>query len=89
MSGEKPEVIWNVETANFEVEVFRRQNGEVQGWFEHNRLGDALGGGLWFEELPDGKLELQDYDGVFELPKEVQSILIEKGIIIPEIPVSD
>ena len=53
-----------VETDNFTVEIF--DDRPERGYFEHNLLGDECGGGLWFE----GK-NLIDYDGVFELPKEV------------------
>ncbi len=40
------------------------------GWFEHNRFGDEVAGGLWFEDN-----ELVDYDGVMILPKEVICII--------------
>ncbi len=46
------------------------------GYFEHDRLGDQSGGGLWF----DKDLVLQDYDGVFELPSEVKNILVMFGM---------
>lgn len=83
MSGEQPEILWNVNTANFEVEVYRRPNGEVQGWFEHHEEGDEYGGGLWFDALEDGTLTVRDFDGVFELPEEVQQALKDKGVKLP------
>jgi hypothetical protein len=46
------------------------------GCFEHDRLGDQSGGGLWF----DKNLMLEDYDGVFELPSEVKNILVMFGM---------
>lgn len=44
------------------------------GYFEHHRLGDNCGGGLWF----NGK-ELVDYDGTSFLPREVAKKLREAG----------
>ncbi len=46
------------------------------GFFEHDRLGEDCGGGLWF----DKDLMLEDYDGVFELPSEVKNILVMFGM---------
>lgn len=60
------------ETDNFEVGI--NNNGE-SGYFEHNRLGDELAGGLWFEGN-----KLYDYDGVYKLPAEVQDELINRGV---------
>lgn len=45
-----------------------------EGCFEHNDLGDDCGGGLWFVGM-----EVTDYDGVFELPKEVREALKAEG----------
>lgn len=47
------------------------------GFFEHVRLGDECGGGLWFENK-----ELVDYDGVYSLPAEVSNLLISNGISV-------
>ena len=47
------------------------------GYFEHNTLGDLLGGGLWFK---DGAI--YDYDGVYELPSEVVTELEVRGVDI-------
>lgn len=43
------------------------------------------GGGLWFDRLADGRLDLTDYDGAFTLPKAVVKALREAGINIDEI----
>ncbi|MEQ1601291.1 MAG: hypothetical protein ABL885_05925 [Methylophilaceae bacterium] len=59
------------ETTNFTIEI-DEVNGN--GYFEHNRLGDGCAGGLWFED----KI-LVDYDGVFELPRDVVRVLLEAG----------
>ena len=54
---------------------------ELHGYFEHVEEG---GGGelLFFTE--DGKLHLEDYDGVFELPRDVIAALRDFGIIVDE-----
>lgn len=41
------------------------------GYFEHDELGDELGGGLWFSYFDNGRLSLTDYDGVAVLPLSV------------------
>ena len=43
-------------------------------YFEHNILGEECAGSMWFE----GKT-LVDYDGVFELPKDVIDMMLKKG----------
>ena len=53
-----------VTTDNFTVEIF--DETPLRGYFEHNELGDNCAGELLFDGL-----RLIDYDGVFELPKEV------------------
>lgn len=64
----------NIDTPNFEIRI----DTEAQyGYFEHNELGDECGGGLWF----DDRL-LLDYDGVYELPQEVQDALINASFIV-------
>lgn len=74
-------------TKNFTVEIDTQAN---YGYFEHNDLGDEWGGGLWFDPLPMSeagltkKLELVDYDGVFELPAEVREALRGAGFIVGE-----
>jgi hypothetical protein len=64
------------DTQNFHVEVSAQA---LYGWFEHNDLGDECGGGLWFEGN-----KLIDYDGVFELPKEVADVLAINGYDVEE-----
>lgn len=60
-----------ISTANFMIDI----DDEVGvGFFEHNEVGDECGGGLWF----DGRT-LTDYDGVYDLPSEVQRALLDNG----------
>jgi len=54
------------------------------GYFEHEDLGDECGGGLWFEENEDGKLELYDQDGTSSLPFSVATGLRKNGYIVPD-----
>ena len=61
-------------TGNYEVAL--ATNG-TYGYFEHNELGEELGGGLWFK---DGAI--YDYDGVYELPSEVVVELENRGVDI-------
>lgn len=60
-----------INTKKFEMKI---DTNAQYGFFEHNELGDECGGGLWFEGL-----ELVDYDGVYELPKEVREALKAEG----------
>ena len=60
------------QTPHFEIQISPATH---YGYFEHNDYGDELGGGLWFS--PDKKL--LDYDGVFELPREVFTMLVSLG----------
>ena len=62
---------------NFTVEIFDEK--PLRGYFEHNELGDNCVGGLLFE----GK-GLIDYDGVFELPKEVIQAIRDLGFYVGE-----
>ena len=64
-----------ITTDNFTVEIF--DETPLRGYFEHEEYGDEYGGGLWFE----GK-NLVDYDGVFELPKEVIQALRDLGFYV-------
>lgn len=66
-----------ITTDNFTVEIF--DETPLRGYFEHEEYGDEYGGGLWFE----GK-NLVDYDGVFELPKEVIQALRDTGFYVGE-----
>ena len=43
------------------------------------------GGGLWFERLDDGRLDLVDYDGSFALPNAVIDALRASGVSVEEI----
>ena len=72
-----------IETKNFTVTLWSSNDDfnisvnptKDRGSFEHNRLGEDCGGGLWFRDN-----KLIDYDGVYYLPKEVVTILKEQGI---------
>lgn len=59
----------NLTTPHYTIEIDTAAN---YGYFENNKTGS--GGGLWFE----GK-EILDYDGVSELPKEVEEALKNAG----------
>lgn len=65
-----------LETKKFEINVSR---ADRYGCFEHKRLGEDCGGGLWFE-MEGAKLALCDYDGVCDLPREVVEALKGAGI---------
>lgn len=45
-----------------------------QIYFEHNRVGDDCAGHMWFENRT-----LIDYDGVFELPKQIITYMSHIG----------
>jgi hypothetical protein len=51
----------SVQVDKWEVSI---DAGAQYGFFEHDDYGE--GGGLWFEDN-----SLRDYDGVYELPKDV------------------
>lgn len=70
-----------IATDNFDVMV---DTTALYGYFEHHRYGDELGGGLWFGTLPDGTLDLHDYDGVPSLPAEVAGALRGLGIYVDD-----
>ena len=59
------------------------------GWFEHSELGEDGGGGTFYFDtiLKDGKKyhTIYDYDGCYDLPKEVKSALIQHKIIMLEV----
>ncbi len=57
----------DISTKDFEIKV---DTTTGYGYFEHNELGDECGGGLWFINNA-----LTDYDGVYELPKQVEQAL--------------
>jgi len=60
-------VVKVLDSENFTIHV----HSDLTGYFEHNEKGDDWGGGLWFDE----HMQLLDYDGVYELPKEVETAL--------------
>lgn len=61
----------DLSTKHYEIKV---STNDHYGYFEHHELGDESAGGLWFADK-----ELIDYDGVFELPKEVAEALKARG----------
>jgi hypothetical protein len=52
------------------------------GYWE--REDGSEGGELLFDALPDGRLELMDYDGAFELPRPVLRTLKAHGVVVGE-----
>jgi hypothetical protein len=62
----------DLSTENFTILL---DTEKLYGFFEHTVYGDELGGGLWFDLAG----ELVDYDGVYELPKEVGKALLNAG----------
>lgn len=75
-------------TYNFTVKLTRNSGKSelgidpllLYGYWE--RKGGDEGGGLWFDHLPDGKLELVDYDGASELPREWVDLLRANGYVL-------
>lgn len=55
---------------------------EFRGYFEHDDYGE--GGGLWFEDVDESTF-LVDYDGVFELPREVCEAIEHMGYYVEDI----
>jgi hypothetical protein len=55
----------------------------MYGAWEHKN--GMEGGGLWFERLDDGRLDLVDYDGAFALPMAVVTALRASGVSVEEI----
>lgn len=77
MTDTKYEFTLVLDTKNFEVRV----DPEAQyGYFEHHRYGDEQAGGLWFADKV-----LLDYDGVYELPKEIEDALSAAGFDLSDI----
>jgi hypothetical protein len=54
----------------------------MYGYFEHDDFGE--GGGIWFEKNADGVLEVSDFDGVFQLPNDVISVIRELGFVVED-----
>lgn len=55
----------------------------LYGYFEHDKFGEDVGGGLWFV-INEGRKELYDYDGVYELPRRVAEALRAAGYHLDE-----
>jgi len=70
--GESPEL------GNVQID----ESAMYGGWEHKNGME---GGGLWFERLMDGRLDLTDYDGDYVLPKAVIKALREANISVNEI----
>lgn len=73
---------------NYTIE-FTRNNGvsklaidpvALYGYWE--RKDGSEGGGLWFRKNADGKLELVDFDGSYEFPREWVTILRNAGYVL-------
>lgn len=69
----------SLQTGTHTVEIDTVAN---YGYFENNKSGTS--GGLWFDKNESGALELQDYDGVFELPFSVVFALKKAGVIFDD-----
>ena len=54
----------------------------LRGFFEHR--DGSEGGGLWFERSTTNQLILVDFDGVFQLPKQVIEVMRKAGIIVDD-----
>lgn len=52
----------------------------LYGYWEHK--DGSEGGGLWFDRLSDGRVNLIDYDGDYMLPKPVIDALRLAGFIV-------
>jgi len=53
---------------------------ELYGYWEHK--DGTEGGGLWFERLESGQLDLVDYDGDYCLPRSVVAALRASGVSV-------
>lgn len=60
-----------LQTRNFTIEI---ADADSYAYFEHDRVGEDRAGGMWFKDKA-----LTDYDGVFELPKEVIKAMQAEG----------
>jgi len=69
---------WRIKTRHFEINI---DIDKCYGYFKHDEEGEDWGVGLWFSPIDD-TLELVDYGGMFELPREVESALKSFGVII-------
>jgi len=64
-----------IQIKDFEINI----DSDGEGYFEHDKFGEELGGSLQFENC-----ELVDFDGVLNLPKEVIEGIIKLGYTIKE-----
>ena len=70
-----------VETFDFTVTIFGEERSDGRGgFFEHNKVGEDFGGGLWFGFDVGNSKYLRDYDGVGILPSQVSDALNQEGI---------
>lgn len=74
--AKKHDYTYDLSSENFDLKISPSTN---YGYFEHNKMGDNCGGGLWFTGLT-----LDDYDGVAILPKEVAKSLRKAGYFLDE-----
>jgi len=65
----------NLSTPLYTIEI---DTTEHYGYFQNNTTGTE--GGLWFDGL-----RLSDYDGVYDLPKQVYAALTNAGFNLEEI----
>lgn len=79
-----PTVPVEYKTANYTIHY---DPATLRGDFEHNTRGEYSAGMLIFEamEAEPGKVELIDYDGVTQLPKEVKECLKNQGFNLDDI----
>lgn len=52
----------------------------LYGYWE--RRDGSEGGGLWFAHVDDGKMELVDFDGAYELPATCVKLLRDAGYVL-------
>lgn len=73
-----------VQKGHWEIQV---DTQAMRGSFEHEHTG--TGGGLWFQggedENKKPRIELCDYDGVYELPLEICEALKEWNVFVEDV----
>lgn len=73
----------DISTKNFELKF---DLDSEYGYFEHNKLGDECGGGIWLDTYMNAAHQkvyiVSDYDGVFMLPTEVKDALLNFGMLL-------
>lgn len=72
---------------NFDVKLVSAKGNNVEidtsalyGYWEH--VSGIEGGGLWFERLEGGGLELVDFDGAYSLPQAITDKLRAEGYTV-------